>query len=102
MPIRQARGPLAWWLRLAGYAGITLPPFGIFLVPERFSDERLRRHELAHADQARRLGALRFYAVYLLLFARHGYDNHPMEIEARLAENPDATRRQGNVHGIGT
>lgn len=87
LPIRQARGPVAWWLRATGFAGITLPPFGIYLLRERMADERLRRHELAHAEQARRMGALKFYAIYLWLLARHGYHQHPLEVEARAAED---------------
>lgn len=89
MQIRLARGVVAWWLRVTGYAGITLPPFGIFLLRERFNDVRLRRHELAHAAQVLRYGIPGFYVRYLWLLARHGYENHPLEIEARAAEGKD-------------
>jgi hypothetical protein len=41
---------------------------------------------MAHWAQYQRMGAVRFYAVYLWLLLRHGYQNHPMEIEARRAE----------------
>lgn len=81
-----ARGPIRWWLRMTGYVGITLPPFGIFIVRERINDERLRRHEQAHWMQAQSLGVIRFYLKYLWLSLRHGYKNNPMEIEARAAE----------------
>jgi len=86
MPIRIARGLLAWWLRRAGYAGITLPPLGIYLLGHRIDDVRLRRHEAAHWQQYRRLGLVRFSALYLWGLARYGYQRHPMEIEARRAE----------------
>jgi hypothetical protein len=84
--VKPARGLVRWWLRLTGYAGITLPPFGIYILAERLNDEALIRHEQAHWQQAQRMGTLKFYAVYLWLLARHGYTDHPMEIEARAAE----------------
>jgi hypothetical protein len=86
MRIQVARGPLAWYLRRAGYAGITLPPLGIYLLGHRIDDVRLRRHEAAHWQQYRRLGLVRFYALYLWWLARVGYELHPFEIEARRAE----------------
>ena len=88
MRIRPARRLLRWWLRTTGYAGITLPPVGIYLLAERMEDQRLRRHELAHWEQYRRMGTIRFYAVYLWWLARVGYERHPMELEARAAERP--------------
>lgn len=86
MMFRVARGPVRWYLRATGFVGITLPPFGIFLLRERYNDERLRRHEAVHGEQAIRMGALRFYATYLWYTLRYGYRNNPMEIEARKAE----------------
>ncbi len=82
-PFRRARGPLLWWLRAAGYGGITMPWGRAYLVPERLHDPGLRAHEAVHLDQLRRLGPVRFVALYLWLLMRHGYDRHPMEIEAR-------------------
>jgi hypothetical protein len=73
---------------MTGYAGITLPPFGVYILSERLSDQRLVRHEAVHWDQAERMGVVTFYVRYLWLLARHGYQNHPMEIEARHAETP--------------
>jgi hypothetical protein len=86
MRIQVARGPLAWWLRRAGYAGITLPPLGIYLLGHRIDDVRLRRHEAAHWQQYRQLGLVRFYVLYLWWLARVGYELHPFEIQARRAE----------------
>ncbi len=87
MRIAEARGLIRWYLRATGYAGITLPPCGVYLLAERMDDARLRRHEAAHWRQYRERGARRFYAVYLWWLARVGYDAHPMEIEARAAED---------------
>ena len=75
-----------WILRTAGCGGVTLPPFGIFILAERIHSERLIRHEQAHWAQYERMGALGFYITYAWLWLRHGYRNHPLEIEARAAE----------------
>lgn len=84
--VKTARSPLRWYLKAVGFAGITLPPFGVYILAERLDDEPLRRHEMAHWQQAKDMGTLKFYAKYLWLLMRHGYWNHPMEIEARAAE----------------
>ena len=86
MKILPAPRLVRWFLRATGYTGITLPPLAIYLLPERMNDDRLRRHEAAHWAQYRRMGAIRFYVTYLWLLARHGYRDHPMEVEARAAE----------------
>ena len=77
---------IAAYLRWQGYRAITLPPFGIYAVPGSENDECLARHENVHWQQYQRMGAVRFYVTYLWLLMRHGYINHPMEIEARSAE----------------
>ena len=84
--IRVAKGPLRWWLKLTGFAGITLPPVGIYILAERINDERLRKHELAHWEQYKRMGLLRSYLLYTWYSIRYGYWNNPLEIEARAAE----------------
>ena len=82
-----ARHIIRWYLALTGYDGITLPPWGVYIRRECLADPRLCRHEMAHWAQYQRMGAVRFYATYLWLLLRHGYQNHPMEIEARSAES---------------
>lgn len=86
MAPKPARHVVRLWLHLWGFHGITLPPLGMFILAERLGDARLVRHELAHWAQYERMGALRFYAAYLWGLLRHGYRNHPMELEARAAE----------------
>lgn len=44
--------------------------------------ETLLAHELVHVEQIRRLGLLRYWFRYVRLLLRHGYWDHPMEIEA--------------------
>jgi len=90
MSPRLAPAPIRWWLRLTGYDGITLPPFGIFIRAECLADDRLCRHEAAHWRQYERMGVVRFYAAYLWGLLRHGYHDHPMEREARAAEGMTA------------
>ncbi len=88
MPFRTARGPIRWWLKLTRFKGITLPPFGVFLLAEHMGDQPLRLHEEEHWRQAKELGTIKFYALYLWYSLRHGYFNNPMEVQARKAENP--------------
>lgn len=77
---------IAAYLRWQGYRAITLPPFGIYALPGSEHDERLARHETAHWIQYQRMGVVRFYVTYLWQLMRYGYQNHPMEIEARQQE----------------
>lgn len=86
MTPRPAPHMVRWFLRTFGYGGITLPPLGIFILAERINEAPLIRHEQVHWDQWQRMGTLRFYATYLWQLWLHGYDNHPMEHEARAAE----------------
>lgn len=66
------------------YRGIVLWPF-VFLRP--YPDERfntvLFRHELQHCYQVKQRGVIWFYIRHLYLLMKHGYWNHPDEIEAR-------------------
>lgn len=84
--IRRARGIVAWCLRRTGFGGVCLPPLGVYILPERLHEAALVRHEAAHWRQARRLGLLRFYALYAWYTLRHGYQANPLEVEARAAE----------------
>ena len=83
MQPRIARHVIRWFLRTFGYAGIALPPVGIFILAERIHSERLIRHEQAHWRQWQRMGTLRYYATYIWQVMRYGYRNAPMEVEAR-------------------
>ncbi len=64
-----------------GYVAITL---GHVIVFSREPTPELWRHELEHVKQYRRYG-LAFLPLYLWLYARHGYKDHPFEREAREA-----------------
>lgn len=85
--IRVATGFIRWYLKRTGFAGITLPPFGIYILAERQADAALIRHEQIHWAQYQRMGALRFYVTYCWYTLRYGYWNNPMEVEARSDGN---------------
>ena len=81
--MKKAPWLIATFLRIQGFKAITLPPFGIYALLDALNDQELEQHELVHWEQYKRMGAMKFYVTYLWLLARHGYWNHPMEIEAR-------------------
>ena len=83
---RPAPHAIRWFLRTFGYGGITLPPWGVFILVERLGEDALVRHENAHWQQAQRMGIVRFYAAYIWYTIRHGYRNNPLELQAREAE----------------
>ena len=89
--MKPARGPVLWWLRMSRYKAITLPPFGIYALPEHLEDQRLQRHEDEHWRQAQQYGVIGFYIMYLWYALRYGYFNSPMEQEARAAEERKPT-----------
>jgi len=81
--IKPARGLIGWTLRRTGFAGVTLAPKGIYILPEHMYSDSLRNHELVHWAQWQRMGTVRYYATYLWQVLRYGYRNAPMEREAR-------------------
>jgi len=86
MTPRPAPHVIRWFLRATGFAGITLPPLGIYILAERINDLQLIRHELAHWEQAQRMGIVRWAITYLFYNVRYGYWDNPLEVEARAAE----------------
>jgi hypothetical protein len=86
MTPRPAPHVIRWFLRATGFGGITLPPFGIFILPERLHQGWLVRHEQAHWQQAQRMGVARWAITYLFYNVRYGYWDNPLEVEARAAE----------------
>lgn len=53
-------------------------------------NDRWVRHELAHIEQFRRYGLIRFIFLYLWESVRHGYYNNRFEKEAREAEHTES------------
>ena len=83
MKAKKANFLVALWLKGWGYKGITLPPFGVYILKEDMDDQELVRHELIHWDQYKRMGLIKFYTTYFYYSVRYGYKKNPMEIEAR-------------------
>lgn len=74
------------------YAQVLLPRI-IFVRSDVAVTPALIAHELQHVAQLAELGLLRYWVRYLTLLLRFGYERHPMEIEARIAET-SVTRLQ--------
>lgn len=49
-------------------------------------DERWVKHELAHVEQYKKHGVLKFLTLYLWYSMKYGYYNNPFEVEAREKE----------------
>lgn len=86
---------------LKPYRGMAIPPFGIFIKPE-FNCRTIIKHELVHWRQFRSFGFLGFYFRYAWQMFRYGYDNAPMEKEARELSNEqkeNLSEYSQKVHG---
>lgn len=78
-----AYGPFKWFLRTYGFAGVTMPWFTIYVLPNWINDRQLRRHELVHIAQMKRDGPIWMSIKYLYYNVKVGYYNNPYEVEAR-------------------
>lgn len=81
-----AHGMWADIMDFFGIDGLTMPWKTIYLRPECYLDGPLIIHELVHIAQIKRLGPIKFSLRYLYEMVRYGYDNSPLEIEARSAQ----------------
>jgi hypothetical protein len=79
---RPAPWPIRAFLRATGYRAIVMP-WGAAYYLDWPAPDGLVAHEAVHLEQVQRHGPLGFPARYLWGLVRHGYENHPMEIEAR-------------------
>lgn len=50
--------------------------------PYTYTQQQVFKHELQHVYQIKEMGVAKFYWSYLVLLLKHGYKNHPYEIEA--------------------
>lgn len=98
-PSRVPVWAAAGWFRLfwASWVTAVAMPWGIYLHPKRFAEDPtdlgpLMVHELAHIDQWRRLGVVRWVRAYLGGYRRSrragssrrdAYLSIPLEVEAR-------------------
>ena len=72
------------------YDGIVLYPF-VFIKNDK---DILFRHELEHCYQIARKGVVRFYWDYLVDLVKHGYANHPDEVEAYIKQYKPLTLQE--------
>lgn len=68
-------------LTVIGFDAITLPGRRIVILEFQMRNEALIVHELGHVEQYERLGTRRFLMDYTKGLIKHGYRNHPMELE---------------------
>jgi hypothetical protein len=68
------------------FRGMCIPPFGIFILKKHRGNKKILQHDLVHWKQYKKLGFLDFYLKYLIQYIFIGYENMPMEIEARQNE----------------
>lgn len=69
------------------YNASTVPPFGIYVAKDYANNLALIEHEKIHWQQYQRMGLLNYYLQYFAQKSKFGYDNMPMEIEARKNES---------------
>jgi len=72
-----------------GRVAVTIWPFIFIHPPGHIENERLIRHERKHLEQWRRFWIVGFVPIYTYQFIRYGYENTPLELEARTAEGSD-------------
>lgn len=96
IPIRTAKHVVLLWMKLSGFAGITMP-WAIYIHPHRLHDWKLIAHERVHEQQIERDGALRFFTRYLWWSLRYGYRDNPYEVEARRGASATVAPANGDV-----
>ena len=69
------------------YNARTIPPFGIYVKESEKDNHELLNHEKVHWKQYQEMGLLKFYSKYKSELRKHGYDEMPMEKEARENES---------------
>jgi len=74
-----------------GYTAWVLFPFMFFRQYKDEVSDRLFRHEMQHVYQVLRMGWWKFYITYLWLLWKHGYKDHPYEVEASEYEHHELT-----------
>ena len=80
---KEATGLFLWFLDYYGYAAITMPWSIVYMLPSRFYDYGIRKHESVHLEQIKRDGAIGWALTYLWYNLRYGYKDNPYEVEAR-------------------
>jgi hypothetical protein len=69
------------------YNALTVPPVGIFITRDNVNNKALLDHERIHWQQYQHMGLIGYYYRYIGGALVHGYDRHPMELQARGNES---------------
>lgn len=69
------------------YNARTIPPFGIYIKESEKDNAALLEHEMVHWRQYQKMGLFNFYSTYWRQLKEHGYDQMPMEQDARGNED---------------
>ena len=64
---------------------VTIGQTTYYSCPEMFVTDKWRAHEDKHKEQYRRIGFFGFLVEYAKQISKYGYENAPLEIEARQA-----------------
>ena len=84
---RVAKGIILWYMKHCGFYGWTSYWNTIYYRTEKHrATKTLRKHELKHIEQINRMGRIVFTFKYIYYDWKYGYDENPLEIEAREAE----------------
>lgn len=73
------------WLPRSAW-GITLPPYGIFILEKHRNNRSLKAHELWHWRRYLQWGAIKFYWRAITQYIIYGYRKSPIELEAPPVE----------------
>lgn len=84
---KLATGLIKTYMNLNGFKGWTSFWDTIYYIDkESLNNESLRKHEMAHIEQIKKEGKIKFSVKYLYYSIKYGYLNNSYEIEARKAE----------------
>jgi len=91
--------PIYYVDKLPGkFRGMTLPPFGIFILKKHKGDSKILLHDYIHWCQYHKMGFLDFYLSYIIQYIFIGYDKMKMEQEARKLESDYIKRHYRKIY----
>ncbi len=76
-------GIFPWLFRLMPNKPLAITLYPFILFRDKSAQKLLMDHEMRHIRQIRKKGVVVFYVKYLYFNIRYGYENNPLEIEAR-------------------
>ncbi len=83
---------------LPPYRAVTIPPFGIFISRQYKGNEKILNHEMVHWNQYQKMGFFAFYFKYFFQRLTIGYNEMPMEMEARYEEDEYTKKHFSEVY----